>query len=68
MISLMIAIAFVAAQGSGCALNRRPAAAPGPIAFQQPPTLPEIIQAVNSNSSRVQQLHVERRCGYRFPE
>jgi len=47
------------ASSAGCAFNRRPAIALAPVAFTAPPTLPEIIEVVNANSMRVQQLHAE---------
>lgn len=40
----------------GCTFNRA-GTSPAPITFHAPPTLPQIIEAVNANSSRVRQLH-----------
>lgn len=51
-------LTLVVAGGSSCPL-RREIANPAPVAFTQPPTLPDIIAAVNANSDPVRQLQSE---------
>lgn len=53
-----VATACVMLLATGCTLNRAALNAP-PVAFQQQPTLLQVVEQVNGNSSRVQQLHSE---------
>ena len=56
MISRAIPLLLFCLISTGCTFSR-PGTASIPIAFPGPPALPEIIEAINANSSRVQQLH-----------
>ena len=56
---LSIVAAVLVGGQTGCVLDRASTSSPTPIVFAQPPTLPQIIEAVNANSTRVRQLHAD---------
>jgi hypothetical protein len=56
---LWLALVLMSSGGASCRFWSRPTDPLTPIAFQGPPTLPDVIYAVNANSDKVQQLATE---------
>ncbi len=52
-----IAAVILIASAGGCSISRMGGTAPLPVAFTAPPTMEQVVYAINANSSRVQQLH-----------
>lgn len=53
-----LGIAMLVLSTSGCMFSRQ-VGQPGPVVFPTPPDVMQIVQAINSNASKIQQLHCE---------
>ena len=56
---LLTLVTLFAAGGSSCPWRRRELVDPAPVVFQQPPSLADMIQAVNANTAPIRQLQAE---------
>jgi hypothetical protein len=56
---LFLMTVLLSASGASCPTLRQPLAAPTPTLFAGPPTLPEVIAAVNATSGQVRQLQTD---------
>jgi hypothetical protein len=56
---LWVLVVLFTAAGASCPIMRPQSAPSPPIAFPRPPTLPELVRTLNSNTERVYQLHTD---------